>query len=246
MPTPTADPNADPCLNGGEGGGDGGSQTPSGQGSDPALQEAALQEINRITGRAFTNLEDAQKHIQGLHSLVGNPRIREDAQLLDSFTKRLAEEQGITVDEARKRLKDAADAKPHAQDRQTPAASSADTERLERLERSEFLRNNPSAEKHVDAVAKFAKANNISLDAAFSELYGEVFKEKDEQKKQEAERQEKMAATVNVNESSSPQASAGSQEEKALKMYRDTGNESYLNEAIKLRDARTASARSNR
>jgi hypothetical protein len=246
MPTPTADPNADPSLNGGEGGGDGGSQTPSGQGSDPAMQEAALKEINRISGRTFTNLEEAQKHIQGLNSLVGNPRLREDAQLLDSFTKRLAEEQGITPEEARTRLKEAAGAAPRTNDRQPPATSSADTERLERLERSDFLRNNPTAEKHVDAVAKFAKANNISLDVAFSELYGEVFKQQDEQKKQEAGRQEKMAATVNVNESSAPNAPAGSQEEKALKMYRDTGNDQYLNEAIRLRDARTAAARSNR
>lgn len=241
MPKPTADPEADPSLDGGQDGGDGAAPTDPGQESDPAkLQEATLAEINRMTGRSFTSLEEAQKHLQELNSFVGNPRLREDAESFDKFAKKLASEQGITAEEARRRIKETMkDATPApANDPQRPAPANASEERLERLERFEFLSQMPDAKPYIGQISKYAKANGVTLEEAYTELYGEVFKRAAEDKRSEAERLEKMATSVNVNESAPPAPPPGSKESAMKKKYAETGDERYLAEALKLQSER--------
>lgn len=231
---------ADPSNEGGEHGGDGSSTAGQPPAADPAAQEATLKELNRIHGRTFGSLDEAQKHVAHLNSLVGNPRLREDAQLMDTFTKQYASEKGISVDEARKEIETQLKSQPTAPAANTThSMSPADATRLERLERNEFLRGHPEAAEHIDKIAKYAKSNDMEYEAAFNELYGDVFRKIDETRKAEDTRRTKIGAQVSASESV-PEAPAGSQEKKALDEYSKTGNSKFLREAIKLREARTA------
>lgn len=236
MPDTQPTPSADPSKNGGQPGGDG--AAPSGAGAADPSQEALLQKFNEMTGRDFTSLDEAKKHYDNLNSLVGNARLREDAQLMDSFVKQYATEQGITTDEARTRIEATLKGQPPTNAPASSAPASRDPE-VARLLRKDFLRDHPEASEHIEKIERYAKAQGTDLETAFSDLYGSVFKKQEEDRKAEEQRKEKTRAQVSASESI-PEAPAGSQERKMLDQYKQTGNRQFLLEAIKLRDARLA------
>lgn len=167
----------------------------------------ALEVINQTTGRNFTSFAEAQKHLQHLNSLVGDRTVaeqREKAAMADLFLTAYAEEQNLSLDEAREQIKSLVGNKRTPKPMEQEPVSSVPQEvqaQLEELARFKFVSEHPDAKPYIEKVSAYAKATKTTLSSAYTELYGDVLGKAKEDENAESLRAEKIAAQVNVSAS---------------------------------------------
>lgn len=167
-----------------------------------------LETLQGITGRKYSSLDDAKKHLENLNRMVGDNSLaeaREKAQLLDNVLSGYAREQGISLKEAKEHIKNLVTTPTPIQQSEVRATQETVPPevhaRLARLEQFEFLNENPEAKQYIDKVSEFAKATGKSLQDSFSFLYKDVIKSSSENAQAEAIREEKRSASVTATSS---------------------------------------------
>lgn len=167
-------------------------QATSSPATDPNQEVIKL--LETTTGRKFSNLEDFQKYVSGLNSLVGDQAIakaREGAKLWETFSSKWAEQEGQTLDEAKKYLaeqllsgelkaqkseaKEQPKAEPKEQPKAEPIIKSSEidkiSERIDKLtdaqERSALKERYPEAKEVLDEIAIIAKQKGVSYVEAY-------------------------------------------------------------------------------
>lgn len=216
------------------------SDSSSADGSGQA-DSTVLETLKGITGRQYASLEDAKKHIDGLNRMVGDNSIaeqREKAQLLDNVLTGYARENGISLKQAKEHIQNLVTTPTNQvqpEERVTNEAVQPEVHaRLARLEQFEFLNENPDAKPYIDKVAEYAKATGKSLGDAFSYLYADVFKDRNENAQAEAVREEKRGSSISASQSTTIAASPD-QVKQHMKAYTQNGgkDERHLMDAIK-------------
>lgn len=138
---------------------------------------ALLDLLKATTGREFTSVDDAKKHLSNLNSLVGDQRVaelRNSADAYQSLVSGWAKKNGVTADEAKKFLADNF-VEVSTKDTVVPQKDAAprDDDKTSRLEdevgRLSLLRKYPEAEPYVEEVSILAKAKNLPYATAFEQ-----------------------------------------------------------------------------
>lgn len=135
------------------------------------VQGLSLGDLNIITGREYKTREDAMRHIKELNSLIGDDKIATDRKLAEEYSKILGEyaaNDGLSRDEARKELL----ANLNKERKEKPQEKDSEASRLSRkisnleyrLEKEDFLRAYPKAEKLVSVIADGARATGVTLE----------------------------------------------------------------------------------
>lgn len=109
--------------------------------------ELSLDQLNQVTGRQFKSLEDFQKHYKNLNSLVGDQKRIE--------TEKKAKELDLLKNKAR--------------DDSSPSLAKEIEALKADFTEDRFLRNNPTANEHLELVRSVSKAKGISLDKAWND-----------------------------------------------------------------------------
>lgn len=218
---------------------------------DSQVEAKALERLNAATGRQFSSLAEAEKHLQGLNRLVGDQTLaeqREKAQIADALVERYAQEQGISLQQAREQIQGLVrPSRPAGGQARSETKDPAIEQRLERLERFEFLEQNPNARPYMDKVTDYSKATGKSLSESYEFLYGDVVKQANTNAQADTIRDEKRQATATV--SAAPGIAQAPDPEKALKdRYIKSGgkDESAARELMKERWNRSLAARQNK
>jgi hypothetical protein len=221
-------PNTDSVPAEGEhGNANGSANAVSAAAADPTQE--AMRLVAEATGRKYSSLDEAQKHLKHLNSMVGNPRLREDADLMDNIVSKYADENNLSKREAREKLAELAGAKANRQ-RTDDDVSPALQAKVERLETEAFLARNPEAESHLEKVRQYARATGKELADAYTELYGDVLKRAPAQTSDK--RSEKLSASVTASSTAMPAVSIN-KVDKLKEEYKKTGNPKIFREIIK-------------
>lgn len=214
----------------------------SGTPASDANTQDALMFLERTTGRKFNSVEEGEKFVRNLNSLVGDNAVasaRQKAELADAVIQQYAHENGLTPQDAEIQLKSLV---VPSKTRRTVSPSadtpSASDERHEALEREVFLMKTPEATPYIEKVSRYAKAQNIGLKEAYTELYGDVLAAKVKDEQLEAKRKDKKLASVPTS-SSAPPATAIPRSKELLLAYQKNGNPDLMREAIKARQKET-------
>jgi hypothetical protein len=221
-------PNTDPASSGGDSGDAiGAANAVSAAAADPTQE--AMRLVAEATGRKFTSVEEAKKFLTNLNKMVGNPRLREDAELMDTIAAKYAEENKLTRREAREKLAELAGSAPVRQwtdDDVSPVLQA----KVERLETEAFLARNPEAEGHLEKVRSYARATGKELADAYTELYGDVLKKSSANASDK--RGEKLSASVTASSTAMPAVSIN-KVDKLKEEYKKTGNPKLFREIVK-------------
>lgn len=230
---------ADPQGNGGVADAMNKATTDSGAGSADASSQADLSFFERATGRKFTSVEDAEKYLRNLNSMVGDGRIaeqRKKAELADSVIQQYASERQLTYAEAEAELRNIV--APSRKSQPVSAPEAVRDPRIDQMEEELFLTKTPEAAPHLEKIRRYAKAGSLSLKEAYNDLYGEVLSQKAKEAQSEAKRKEKQLASIPTSQSAAP-VGATPQSKILLEQYKKTGKPELMREAIKARKKET-------
>lgn len=220
--------NTDPVSSGGDDvDANGSADAVSAAAADPTQE--AMRLVAEATGRKYSSIDEAQKHLKHLNSMVGNPRLREDADLMDTIVSKYADENNLSKREAREKLAELAGTKTNRQ-RTDDDVQPALQAKVERLETEAFLARNPEAESHLEKVRSYARATGKELADAYTELYGDVLKKSSAQTSDK--RSDKLAASVTASTTAMP-ATSINKVDKLKEEYRKTGNPKLFREIVK-------------
>lgn len=140
---------------------------------------ALLTLVSTTTGRNFTSVEEAKKHLSNLNSLVGDQTVAKSRKLADQYQKLVsgwATKNGVTAEAAEKFLADqfVTVAAQESQQTQKPVANNNETDdrtrKLEEtVERLQLVGKYPEADQYVEEVSMIAKAKKISWLQAYEQ-----------------------------------------------------------------------------
>lgn len=213
--------------------------TDSGAGSADASLQADLSFFERATGRKFNSVDEAEKYLKNLNSMVGDGRIaeqRKKAEFADAILIQYANERGLSVEQAQAELSNLVTPSKKAQPVSMPEV--ARDPRVDQMEEELFLTKTPEAAIHIEKIRRYAKAGSLSLKEAYNELYGEILTQKAKEAQSEVKRREKQLASVPTSQSA-PAANAIPRSKQLLDQYRKTGKPELMREAIKARKQET-------
>lgn len=210
--------------------------------TDANKQEETLAFLNKVSKRDFKSITDAEKYLEGLQKLVGDNQIakqRKAAELAQTLIQRVANENGMTYEQAENYLKNLTNnMEQQAQSQSGVHASDPQIEdRLRRGERAEFLLTHPEAKPFIDKLEDYSRATGQSYSESFEKLFADIVKREHEQSQiAEAEAQKKEAqvmASTNTGPEKMPD-----QYNKLMSEYRKTGKQDFLLEAVKIKNKR--------
>jgi uncharacterized protein YbgA (DUF1722 family) len=114
-------------------------------------EEINLENLSKITGREFKNVEDFQKHYKELSSFVGkNPKELEE--------------------KAKKYDEEIAKSKTELKKATTDGSSNEDIRELRsKIEEMELLKDNPEASKILSTIKAVATSKNVSMKEAYEQ-----------------------------------------------------------------------------
>lgn len=200
--------------------------------ADPT--EEALKILSSTTGRTYKDLDDAKQHIENLNKFVGNPNLRENAELFDAVVQQYANEQNISPKDAKEQLKGMVSGKKETKENVQHEIPSEWKEKLANLERESFLNKNPQAERYVSKIEEYAELKAIPLKDAYEALYGDVLQSVQDDSALDDKRQAKKSAQVSASSSGMP-SKGPSKSERLMKEYQQTGDDNIMREIIKAR-----------
>lgn len=206
--------------------------------SSDVQQDDQLTVLNKVMGRNFKTLEEAQTHYQNLNKLVGDQTVAEQRKQAESFNKlvdQIARENKWSRGAAVAYLEElqTSSSTPQSTPPSSFDAKGADEDaRIATLERELFLAQTPGAAKYIDKISTYAKSTHKSLREAYSDLYGDIIEATNESIRSEALKAEKQGAQVTASSSTPPPPSRDRYAE-LMEQYRKTGDQKIYQEAIK-------------
>jgi len=181
-PNPT-DPGAEHGADASGGGAEGASGTPK---ADGPQADMSLASLNEALGRKFETSEEAIKSLKNLNSLVGDTAIQElkkkalSAPLLDQLVRKLADEKGLSREDALAQLQEEAGKAPGA----TPEADEKYRELKEQIdslkmsnEEKALLETHPASIHAMKELKTLAAATGQSLQEAYESSNMKAFAE---------------------------------------------------------------------
>lgn len=211
----------------------------SGAGSADASTQADLSFFERATGRKFNSVDEAEKYLKNLNSMVGDGRIaeqRKKAEFADAILVQYANERGLSVEQAQAELSNLVT--PSRKTQPVSVPEPVRDPRIDAMEEELFLSKTPEATQHIEKIRRYAKASSLPLKDAFQELYGDVLAQKTKEANSEAKRKEKLSASITTS-SSMPATQAIPESKLLLEQYKKTGKSEFMRAAIKARKKET-------
>lgn len=160
---PAGDPAGNPDDKGGDGSGEGDNISPE------AKDKIALETIQSLTGRQFSNVDDAKKHYENLQGFVGqNPK---EYMGKAEEAKKFEKETGMTIDaylDTYKALDP--DAKGDIKDKSDYDVTNKRIGSVEKtVEEMNFVKNHPEAFEVIGQLKSVADANGKSLEDVYND-----------------------------------------------------------------------------
>lgn len=143
------------------------------QAKQPEAKPAEVQFAERILGREFTSVEEAEKSIKNLNSLVGDQSISKQRQALEKIAKQanLSTEELIQVIETQDIAPQPVEETPEPVVRNLPDDQ---TKRLVRLETDTFIKDNPEAKVIRDQLFAEALKTGKPVEEVWSSTYAPI------------------------------------------------------------------------